>query len=459
MTKMLQTATNSSCIAFNNHFKDMRFIYDVMFDTWRDFGGVVEPMEWNEALRFKDKDTTNGFPLNYMETNDYAQLVESYGYDGLAEEMSRLEAILLEGGSLPPAVWKPFPKEDKYSTKKVVHNDLRMVSTGPLFLLVLCRRWFYTLMERLERKINQAYLVTSNEQFQKKVYHRLPNRKSFGIDYSAYDKNTVSGSTYLSLELLYKLHFRSIPVEIFEYVSLNIVQPLSVLVRPDGYCDAYCLGGSNPSGQLFTSWCNTVSHVSHNALFLYQTYRVNPKDYLCDLSHLKSVATGDDGIETVPARWTDEQVMDFAERLARFIDEKFSIPAKLDLLETSEGKKPFPPGMLAPYLNNVMIDHEPGESYYLLPIHPERFLPSMIYYTGNDILKFDELKIARSQGIFDQIKPLIFHELINPDLPRSKIVRVLTKIIAQNGFLIPKPTEIIFSKVLVRVIPEGQLVI
>lgn len=63
MTKMLQTATNSSCIAFTNHLDDMKFIYDVMFDTWKDFGGVVKPMEWEDALRFKDKDTTNGFPL------------------------------------------------------------------------------------------------------------------------------------------------------------------------------------------------------------------------------------------------------------------------------------------------------------------------------------------------------------------------------------------------------------
>jgi hypothetical protein len=268
----------------------------------------------------------------------------------------------------------------------------------------------------------------------------------------------VAGSTYQSLELLWKLLNKSIPEEIFDYVAINVAQPLSVLVAPSGATDIYCLGGSNPSGQLFTSWCNTISHVSHNALFLYQTYRVNPVDYINDIAQLRSVATGDDGVETLPGCWSDEQVKSFAMNLAEFIYDKFSIPAKLDLMKSGDEEIPYPPEILAPYLNNLMIEHEYGKSYYLIPVHPERFLPSLLYYTGNDALKVEELSIARARGIYDQIKSVIFHEYINPDIPQNKVVQVIQKIIAQTGLKVPKPHETVFSKVLVNIIPEGQLV-
>lgn len=435
MVKMLETAYSCSSIASTNYFEELKEVYDEMFTTWKSFSRRVTPIPWEEVITTKDKKTSTGYPL-CLYIPEYGSYIEKVGQEQFLKWLETAENHLLAGGILPTPHWRPFPKQDKYSSSKVKANDLRMVSTGPLFLLLLSKRYYGEITEFLEKMLTQYYLATTAEQYERKVCNRLFGKRTIGIDYTGFDKHSIGVTTFLSFQLLHRFTAHSVPEPIFEYIAKSIMHPCSIIIDPHGTPMVYPLAGSNPSGQLFTTWCNTTAHLAHNALYLKLKMNINVSDYLNDHTFLVTVATGDDGVEGFPTDYDNDKILEIANELADFIYEYFGIPAKLDLMYENGQRVPFPPELMAPYLNQIVVPTTNGD-YYKIPVHVERLLPSLIFYDKKDAPHYKKLAPERAMGIYNEVKPLIFHEMVQ-GTPRNRTKEVLVELIRSTGTCMPE---------------------
>lgn len=432
--------------------EDLDDIFDSLYHNWKSYVGEYQPLSWETVIDSKDKNTSLGYPLCFYFTNmgdllDISEEGSGFSVEELVSELQSMEDSLLRDGSLPIAVWRPFPKVDKYSTTKVQQNKFRLVSVGPFFLLSLCKRYFQELVHTLEVAVRQFFLVTGNEEYVEKVVCRLLNGYSWGVDYTAFDKNSTSYLTTAGFMLLDRLSGYVVPRPIVRYIVLSICQPVSMIISPTGIPEIYCLGSSNPSGQFFTSYTNSVTHLVHNMLFCSKYYNATHTDYLQDEAPMRSIMTGDDGIDVV-ANFNEAETTSVA--LTNFLDEYFNIPAKIDQLELLDGSKvPFPPGVLPVYLNKILITLDGDEgSMYLIPSNPRRFIPRLLFLQTSDIHgSVEETMEQRVTGILQEIKPNILHEYLYPHFPKNSVVDAIKKFATKLG-LVPLKPQLITQEVL-----------
>lgn len=444
VVREITSGANGSCAIEVEKPEVLEFVYEQMYQAWSRYQVSNVVLTWREALDEKDMSTSVGYPACRY-TSTYLDLIKQIQEDEptrdpvevLAEEMEECEQLVLQG-SCPPVVWRPFGKLDKYSTSKVQSRKFRTVSTGPLFLLTLMRRYYSVATKHLETSIPQMYLFTGPEACYEKVWSRMAGTRTFGVDYTSFDKNSVKTLNIRSFMLLDKLTGKTVPRPIFDYICLGITQPMSLVYNNSGEPELFNLNGTNPSGQLMTSWCNTATHAAHNCTFLWEKYHVHPVDYLSDMSMLRSIMTGDDGVESVDHMDPDT----FAQELATFIQSAFNIPCKLDLLNLPDGTRTcYKEDLVAPYLNKVMISPTP-QTMYLIPVHPRRFIPRLYFLVEGDYKgPKTEVLQTRLSGIVNEIQPLIFHEYFNPSLPTNEIVESILKYAKEMNVRVPSVYE------------------
>lgn len=411
--------------------------FNVMEKTWMVYGGVSDPLSWEEAILLKEEGTSTGYPMNAYFSN-FGDMLKEIGLPKLVEMCEEAEQLIMQGKA-PVNLWRPFPKLDKYSSGKVASGKFRVVSTGSFFLLTLCRRWYSQVEENLKRSINQIFTITTNDLFHDKVVQRMCDGFTFGIDYSSFDKNSCSYFVLKSIELLHRLSKRSVPHPIFEYITLSICQPLSLIIAPNGDQLVYIMPGTNPSGQFFTSWTNSVSHLAHNMLFVQERLHERQDDYLYDYASLLSVCTGDDGVERFD---TEEHGLTKAKLLALFIETSFAIPCKLDLMKTRDGYALYPQSLMAPYLNRILV-LPTNRTYYQFPLNPKRLLPKLIFKVQGEIKgDINEIMTERAAGILNELQGLLYHEFVNPALPRNRILSEIVKTAEKMGVRPSPPQKI-----------------
>lgn len=416
--------------------KEIDHCYDAMYHAWKSLVGPVTPLSWAEALESKDPKTSVGIPLTNSYSN-YEDLLSDFSVEELATIFQEIEDDLINT-SIPIGSWKPFPKFDKYSSRKVRESKFRLVSVGNLFLLTLCKKYLELTTRTLEEAIPQFYLITGNEQFVQKYVQRQLNSYSWGVDYTAYDKNSSGYFILKMFELLDRLTQRSIPKRVLDYLALSIAQPVSIMVDHTGSTNVFLLSNSNPSGQYLTSFTNSLTHILHNSLFLLVHYKVETYDFLHDQSPLlKSVMTGDDGVDSSATKEMAEKV---SQELAAFVEYYFNIPVKLDLYINEQGQsEPFPPGLAPVYLNKCLVINNNGQGY-LFPANPRRLIPRLLFAQENEIKgNLRSLMQERSLGIAQEIKPYLIHQYLNPALPKNSVFEALKTAVESRGVVFCPP--------------------
>lgn len=432
--ELVETFQGTPKVSLENE-QDVDEVFDTMYHLWRGYIGSVEPTPWIDVVKDKDPKTSLGYPLCYAYTNVEA-LLQEFTHEDIAELLESYEAQL-EGGVMPPSIWRPFPKVDKYSSKKVLDRKFRLVSVGSFFLLMLCKRYFKTALEILEEGIRQFYLKTGNTQFSEKFLGRMLGGYSWGIDYTAFDKNSTQLFTIKGLQLLDRLTGEFTPRRVFNYIVLSISQPMSMIISPSGKREIYMLCSSNPSGQFFTSWTNSVTHLAHNCLFSRIMLGESELDYLTDLGTMKSIMTGDDGVDAVG---TQKEAETISRAICKFVDEKFNIPAKLEFLVDENGDKvPFPPGVSPVYLNKVLVTKAGGSSY-VVPSNLKRLIPRLMFVLQSDIIgsKYETLN-QRCQGILNEVMPTLLHEYYHRNYPKNVIATKIQDFAKRYGVIMKSP--------------------
>lgn len=418
-------------------------VFDALYKTWREFTFMSKPMTWEEALTVKDKDTSVGFPL-CARYADFGDLIEKETMERVVAWCEELETAVC-AGSYPETVWKLFPKEDKYKTKKIEENKYRVLSIGPLFLLSLCRRYYSRAESHLKVMIPQMYVITDQENFERKVFNRMRGSETFGIDYTAFDKNSCQYLVGKSFQLLDRLVGSEVPRHVYNYIFQSITQPNSMIIDEEGNQIVYGLTATNPSGEFFTTWVNTVTHIVHNASFVDTVLKVHPEDYLRDYAPLRSVCTGDDGVEAVTDSEVPNNTLNIANKLCEYISREFGIPARLDLLidDTNEGKLcPFPKDLMAPYLNDLLVVMQ-ERSYYRIYTNPKRLLPRLNFVTQNSIIGDVRHTLSeRVDGIMERLRPNFFHEYANPSLPKNEVIQSIRTLATSLGVRPPTAQDI-----------------
>lgn len=434
LVKEMKSTFQGAPCAIVHHKDDIDRICDIIEYAWQDYTGPSEPLSWSYVVNTKPHDTSVGFPLKAYCSN-FGDLLDHYGELGLVQELEKAEKSILEG-TADYAAYMPFPKLDKYKDSKVLANRMRLVSTGPVFQLLLAKRWYSKAVELLEQNIPQFYLITDEDAYRRKVVDRLTGGYSWGIDYTSFDKNSTSYLTFKAIQVLDNIMGNTVPRRIFEYLALTISQPLSIIVNPSGEAEWFLLTNTNPSGQFLTSYCNSFSHLVHNALFVDLKLKEHVLDYLSDRALIRSAMTGDDGIDSTQ---TDQLARWMSHDLANFVFQEFEIPAKLEMMEIEGTEAPFPIGMLPPYLNKMMVSTANG--YYTIPVNLLRYCPRLTFLLQNDLKGKSETELMseRGLGILEDLKPLIAHEYLNPTMPRNAILKILVDRIKALGVTIDNP--------------------
>lgn len=461
MESEIRNARSGPCYAELLYPKHLDYIYDCfVYQQKREGVPRFEPLSYATVLMEKAPKTSVGLPLQvmYASMGDYfptpngdEEIEDSLINEELCaiilQELHEIEAGILKG-QYPPVVWRGFPKRDKYTAAKIESGRYRIVSCAPLYFFAIMKRYFGPLVEFLETRIRQFHLITTEDLTYAKVVSRLCDLYSLGIDYSSYDKNSVSTLLIKSIEVLYRLSNGSIPEHIYDFVTSALAHPTTALFHEleDGSAtlELYDLCGSNPSGQFLTSWCNTMTHLIHTTFYLLIEHNIQPLDYWTDHSPLISVETGDDGIEASH----DEQFLQIvANTLPDFINNYFAIPAEVDLLTGLDGtKKLYQPELLAPYLNTLWITRKDG-TYYPLYSDPTRLVPKAMYLTTNEIHgSIDSTFHDRFRGICDELKTHLLHSALNPTLPRNSTVAEIFSLSTKYGLSVPT-TESLYQLV------------
>lgn len=438
--------------------EDGEFINETIedfFDYYKNKRIKYEPLTWQQVVMEKADDTSMGLPLG-AKFADHGCFKEAYDgdFDLLYEDLQQAEDDILEGCA-PISVWKCLPKEDKYSRKKIEARRFRLVSIGSYVLLCICRRWLSQVDSYIKDLIQQFHVLGTNEMYEKHVLSRLISRYSLGVDYTAFDKN--SGRTFVTTSIQF-LDFMSnyqTPRKIIEYIILNISNPVTILPSKDGEHLVYNLSGTNPSGQLFTTSVNSVTHLLHNCVILRRVYRISVRDYLADLSMLRSAMTGDDGLETCE---TKEQTMLVVSMLARKVAEYFGIPAKVEGLTNHKtgALEPYPLDVMAPYLSEVCVLRYQEGYYYRFPCNPKRMLARLIFVPEDKMSKMSELMPSRCQNIAHELHSLTVHETLNVDIPQNTTLKRMHDYIRQNRVILKSPQDVGDR---VFMIPKGQITI
>jgi len=235
-------------------------------------------------------------------------------------------------------------------------------------------RYFGPLAEALELLVPQFFLITTDEQYTAKVA-TLRGGHGFGIDFTAYDKAENAVLNRATLSLLGE--FVAIPPAVLSFILDSVTTP--VVVLPDGDC--YMPYGSNPSGQFLTSLMNTVNHLVMNTEVFAQVLDFDRDGYLAGREAIRSVMTGDDGIESAVSSAEALRAMAL---IPSAYQELFGIGAKVDAVTSADGSPvPYPSGVLPPYLSRVEI--QVAGRHVLVPYRPHRVLAGLQFETTHDL--------------------------------------------------------------------------
>lgn len=438
MERQLETAVGGPCYAEWADKERFEKTWDDMEKEILKHSALFDPLSYREVLLSKDSESSVGLPLQAQypnfgafvvnpdkcETEEEKEEAEA-NLQEVIDEFEDLEKAILDG-YYPIHEWRCFPKTDKYGEKKIKEGNFRIISCSGLFLLMLYRRYFKQIEDYIVRSVNQFHLITTQDLIQTKLIDRMSGLHTFGIDYSAFDKHSVTGVLRRSIKTLYLAASGSIPYRVYEYLVLKTSNPSSILcLAKNDTVETYhyLLNGSNPSGQYLTSYVNTQSHCFHTVYYLRKIWGVSPRDYMMDNCKLRSIMTGDDGVE-------GSGDLDFINKviktLPNFISDEFSIPAKLDLLTLESGEKDlYQPDLMAPYLNKVLIEREDGRCYQLYA-DPRRLVNRLLYAQQNEITgSLTDTFRNRIQGIMEELRSYVLHETLNPDLPRNSVVEAI----------------------------------
>jgi hypothetical protein len=299
-------------------------------------------------------------------------MMEEFSMEELVGTMQEIEAAIMAGEDFM-SLFYCFSKRDKYGPKKVIESRFRSIQCGDVFLLWLCQRWFSALVEFLEDKVPQFFVITSEDQYQQKVSDRLRDGFSFGVDFKAYDKSETGDIMDRSLRLLASM--TKTPPVLVDFFVRTCCAP--VLLLPGG--DIVSPSGSNPSGQYLTSIMNSLNHLVYNACAYRDLLGIPFDAYLGDASVARSVMTGDDGIETLSNRDSAVSVMS---QLPAYLLHTFGVVAKIDAVQDGGEMLPYPKGILPPYLSMVEVA-VPG-ARILVPARFNRLLPTLQFVTSHD---------------------------------------------------------------------------
>lgn len=412
------------------------------------------PRSWEDVVAEKDKKTSVGFPLVSM-FSDCGNFLEAYEGDmeQLYADLDEAEKLVLQGQA-PISYWKVLPKEDKYTEKKVKSRRFRLVSIGSFFLLCLCRRWLGTVDSHIKHIVAQFHLLGQGDPYERHVLKRLAGRYSVGVDYTAFDKNSSREFTMASFDFMDYMSGRATPRRIIEYITLNVCNPFTIISnKATGRTTYFHLSATNPSGQLHTTNVNSLTHLFHNAIIMRKKFLVSVEDYLGDVSFVRSVMTGDDGLETCE---DPDTTMVVVREMAYSVGQLFGIPAKIESLYDEEQKSevPFPPDVMAPFLSEMCVVRPEDDQYYLIPSHPKRMIAKLIYVPEDKLGNIRELLHSRCVNIADRMHGLAVHQLLNPDLPPNMILRLMKDYMKEFGVLMKNEHD--FTGVVKR-ITTGQI--
>ena len=383
--------------------------YDMFHDALE---GLVpfrfEPVSYDVVVRRKNRKSSPGLPFsNFWTTfDDLLSEFESEeeGFQALAGLAEDYERLIMEGKP-PTAVFRVHSKKDKYSRKKIQLNSFRTIQAGDLFLLWVMQKYILPYAEALEIAVPGIFLVTDSAQYAMKVAP-LRSKWTFGVDFTRYDKTESMDLMARTLKMLCDL--AGVPALVAQYVVFSVAAP--ILVTPGADDELFFGCGSNPSGQLLTSVCNSLNHLLYNGVIYSQVFNTNFRRYVLGLASIRSVATGDDGIEA----FQDEETALVAMRwIPILLWEYFGVIAKI---ETANGK-PFPPGTMCPYLSQVEVQVPCG--WVRVPSRPSRNLGNLQYEHFECMLSslWQENYREKLTGVLDSMSGFLLLQLLKPDYP------------------------------------------
>lgn len=347
------------------------------------------PLPWSHVIGSKDPLSSPGLPLRNA-FGSWAEFVSSLGEGAMARiecELQETEDRII-AGDFPLSSFHVFSKRDKYSRKKVATRNFRTIQCGDSVLLFMSQRWLSKAKEQVEALIPGFFTVTDKQSYQAKV---APLRDSFtfGVDFTAYDKHQLQTLMSETISLICDL--AELHPNLKKYFITSITS--CTLVLPTESDSVVEMTGGNPSGQFLTSFCNTMGHLLMNTVVYKTLFDLNPAAFWASTGPVRSVATGDDGLESFTSKASAELA---CAKIPQLLDDLFGIPAKIETL--ADGSV-FPPGLLAPYLSRVEV-RVPG-AYVLVPARPNRSLGYLQWASPNDALdpNFASKQLERMAGI------------------------------------------------------------
>lgn len=365
-----------------------------------------EPKPIRVVLEQKSKDASPGLPLrNYYST--WSDVLNHYSIEEVEEALAEAESSILEG-DFPLCAFHVFSKRDRYSYKKFTERKFRTIQCGDLLLLVLLQRWLSDVKEQVEEFLPGFFTTTDRANYERRV-SPLRVGYTFGIDFTAYDKNTLSPMIAAGIGLL--CHLAKVPQNLERFFIETVSS--SLLVVPVEENQLTLCSGGNPSGQYLTSYCNTLGHLVMNAFCYNKMFGIGPLEYLYGRSEVvRSVATGDDGLEGFLERADAVRAI---EELPELLTSYFGIPAKVETLQ----EKPFPPNMLAPYLSRVEAKIPSG--WVLLASRPNRTLGTLQWASKGDLQRPDFVENYKEQmrGIRNVLAGFEVLERLNIPTPEN----------------------------------------
>lgn len=390
---------------------------------------MAEPLTWQEAINGKENDSSVGLP--YLNRHkDFGDFLESYPPLLLENILQEVEQSVLDGAD-PVCVCYVFSKRDKYTPQKCQGSRFRSIQCCDVLLLLIMRRWFYGMAHEFYVRMPQSYLVTTQSQYVAKT-GPLRSGWSFGVDFSAYDK---SESLALNLRVFRALCTRTmIPCRLRTWIERNVFSPTYLTAGGD----LYLPGGGNPSGQYLTSVLNTANHMVMNARCYKQLLGVRPLDYYMNRTKVRSIMTGDDGIES----FEDKEDADLCvKELPSLLSDLFCIGAKVDL--PVDGS-PYPPGVLPPYLSEVEVFRR---GYCVkVPVRPHRVICGLQYqpFCSPSITDVDRQKV---ESAIQSLAGFLVLKSLDKTYPMPACVASLVSLADRVGVEVPPLLNLLYFSV------------
>lgn len=391
-----------------------------------------EPISYDVVVRRKNRKSSPGLPFSNFWTT-FEDLLKEFpteeeGFLELAATAEEYERLVMAGRP-PVTVFRVHSKKDKYSRRKIEQNTFRTIQAGDLYLLWVMQKYLLPYAEALEVAVPGVFLITDHAQYTLKVAPLRP-KWTFGVDFTRYDKTESMDLMARTLQLLCDL--AGVPQPIADFVIFSVCSP--VLVTPGENDEVFFGCGSNPSGQLLTSVCNSLNHLLYNGVMYSYLFGIDFKRYILGVSPIRSVATGDDGIEAFPDEKTAIVAM---EQIPILLWEWFGVTAKIE----TAGGSPFPPGTMCPYLSQVEVQVPGG--WVRVPSRPSRNLGNLQYEHPENMLSPLWVENFREKltGVLDSMSGFLLLQVLKPSYPLPEQFLILLDLCKEYGVSVDTTLE------------------